>query len=451
MSNNSSPSLSSLLASEGISILSVPSNEQTNLIQDKRKERPLLSIIKSMGGNLKSTGAAALSVVGIVSVMASIPNISHAQMMEFNNNTKDTRAVVSVKSHKPQTFSTSERSNENYSSSRMDTPSSMSGGKELEAYFLDPEAGNNLFGALATRMENLVTTIYKDPAVGRNIGIGYNIDAIGTGQAWKDLASIGMKPEQINILKNNDAAQYNKVRITPQQAANLFLLVQPRYEDIAKNWLGQNQWDKLQVNQKAAVSYLAYQTGGRIEQFQKTRTLIASGNNQEAQKHLVTYYKDSNDPTGKMQKNTRFEKHVGAMWHSPQMYAKNVGLHEIAAKWDTVGFAAPNKKTSSLTNFPTAEENQEVVSFDNRPSKPTRQQLPRAVPMTRQSQTEISDNDADNISDAELRQIKSEITALDAVIEQLQKRPPSQQFNFNHEMQRSNVPTAPPLKQIIYR
>lgn len=213
--------------------------------------------------------------------------------------------------------------------------------QDVEAYFLDPEKGNNLFAALATRMEGLETAVYPDPARGRNIGIGYNMDEIGLGQARQDFASIGMSKAHIQILMQKDVARYREVTITPTQSVKLLLLAQPRFETIAKDWLGDGAWDQLSVHQKASVSYLAYQTGGNIEQFKKAKLNILSGNHAAAQKHLVTYYQDR---LGATQKNTRFETHVGNMWKGPEVYATHVGVSGDCSKMEYSRCARPDQK-----------------------------------------------------------------------------------------------------------
>jgi GH24 family phage-related lysozyme (muramidase) len=204
--------------------------------------------------------------------------------------------------------------------------------KEVESFFLNE--GKNPFAALATRMESLETTLYPDPARGRNIGIGYNIDQIGIGQAVRDLTRIGMKKEHVQIIVKEDAAQYSKVKITPNQAVDLLLLVQSRYEDIAKTWLGEHHWSKLETNQQASLSYLAYQAGGNIDQFKRAKSHIQNGNDEQAKKQLVTYYKDR---AGKWQKNDRFAKHVGSMWEGEAVYAQRNGIQTYGVTKTSAG------------------------------------------------------------------------------------------------------------------
>jgi hypothetical protein len=209
--------------------------------------------------------------------------------------------------------------------------------QSIESYFLDPEKGNNLFGAVATRMENIETSVYLDPARGRNIGIGYNMDAIGAAQSKEDFKAIGMKDEHIRILfsKQNQSQNiqqnedYKKIYITPNQAVALLLLIQPRYEAIAKSWIGDEHWDKLSKNKQAAISYLAYQTGGNISQFKKAKAAIQSGNEQIAQKNLTPSYVSRDGVTTI---NTRFEAHVGTMWAGAAKYAEKQGYKNIAYK-----------------------------------------------------------------------------------------------------------------------
>jgi hypothetical protein len=201
--------------------------------------------------------------------------------------------------------------------------------RSIESYFLDPDQGHNLFAAVATRMESLETSVYNDPARGRNIGIGYNMDAIGLAQARADFKKVGMKDEHIRILMTQDASQYSKVYLSPNQSVALLLLAQPRYEAIARDWLGDAQWASLPPNRQAAVAYLAYQTGGNIEQFKKAKAAILSGNEQSAQKNLTPSYVDR---TGKMVVNTRFGVNVGAMWTGAHQYAEKHGYAHLVSK-----------------------------------------------------------------------------------------------------------------------
>lgn len=367
------------------------------------------------------------------------PDNTVTRVRQIRGDSNSVRTVMpdgnftTVRASSSSSVSANEMSSQNfpdYQPSRTGSLPTLSNGKDTESFFLDPTLGYNPFAALATRMENLVTTIYKDPAVGRNIGIGYNIDAIGTGQAWADLAKVGMRADHISILKKNDASQYHKIQITANQAADLLLLVQPRYEGIAKNWLGDAHWNKLAINQKAAVTYLAYQTGGRIEQFKNTQALIRNGDTQQAQKHLVTYYRDGNDPTGQMKKNTRFEKHVGAMWHSPQMYARNVGLNDIAKKWDSIS-------SSNKNQFATG----------GRPASNYSTNQPISVVA---SHVDIDNNDAAGYQ----RPANQELAQFDALVEYIQRRPPSTGHtmdSINQHLASEGVPMPPPLKSVTYK
>lgn len=471
--NHASPSLQSLLSQPGISVRTIGDTPI--------EQRHIAASIAKTGGNIKKMAASSFIVLGVAAVISlsaskahaleefqpSSSVQSHAQPANARNtnnapapkvytreNTSQYSAVTIVESSGSRktgrgsggaSFQDSEPSYQQSSDIRSYDTSGMpafTGGKDVEAFFLDPTKGNDPFIALATRMENLVTTIYQDPAGGRNIGIGYNIDAIGPAQAWKDFATIGMNPAHIAILKKGDASQYGQVRITPNQAVSLLFLTKPRYEGIARDWLGASHWDKLIINKKASVTYLAYQTGGRIEQFQKTRSLIRSGDNQEAQKHLVTYYKPTDDPSEKMKKNTRFEKHVGAMWAGSAVYARNVGLGEIANKLDAFGKPGGTAYASNSENYNTPSQ----------PSQNTKNQTISGKPQPA-AQLDISDDDAADI--AILNGLKKEIAQLDAVILQLQRKPPSISNSLdsigNNMRGAGGAPTPPPLRQITYK
>lgn len=331
--------LSELLAQDDVSVEPVGQSSQ----------RPLFARLQHLGGRLKVTSTQMLLVVGVVATSFLAPTDAHA-FGEFQPDVAvaqsdegafkmDLSALDSKLSAPP--FVQNAQKTERQGSAPASAWPKFKSSKDVEAYFLDPERGNNLFAALATRMENLVTTVYPDPATGRNVGIGYNMDAIGMGQAKQDFARIGMKKEHINILVSQNAAQYSKVHITPNQAVSLLILLQPRYEAVAKEWIGAKHWGKMDTNQQAAITYLAYQTGGNIDQFRSAKQLIQSDKDTQAQKHLVTYYKDG---SGEWQRNDRFAKHVGSMWQSPQAYAKQVGHTQMAEKWSQV---AKGKTTDS--------------------------------------------------------------------------------------------------------
>lgn len=197
--------------------------------------------------------------------------------------------------------------------------------QSIEAYYLDPAKGNDPYLAVASRMEAFMPTLYSDPAnalPARNIGIGYSIDNIGWKQAKADLQKVGMSADQINILETKNKARYGEVKITGKQAVQLFKMVVPRYKKIAQTYIGDDKWAVMSENQRAALTYLAYQAGGRIHQFKSLKTAIKTNDTAGVEKHLVTKFRRD----GAVVVNTRFQKIVGAMWKGIDVYASKMGI-----------------------------------------------------------------------------------------------------------------------------
>lgn len=168
--------------------------------------------------------------------------------------------------------------------------------------------------ALTSLIEGLSLTVYQDPAGGRAIGTGYNIDKRGEAQARKDLKAAMVPSTVVDKLLSKDPRIAGAVSINPEQAARLYKKVQPEYEAIAKGPIGE-AWDDLSDHQQAALTYLAYNTG---QAYPKALAAIQKGDLQGAAKELTIHYTDAK--TGQFKQNLRAMELVRSMFTNPNRF-----------------------------------------------------------------------------------------------------------------------------------
>ncbi len=140
--------------------------------------------------------------------------------------------------------------------------------------------GTNNFIALASEMEGFRGDLHRDPALGLNIGFGYNITQRTKNSnvlVKKELREIGLADNQINdILKISSLPQsqmdyaikkFNKKYtssngnlINLKQGVALLKLTQEEYKKFA-NLAFKGSFEKMGKNQQEVLTYAAYKVG----------------------------------------------------------------------------------------------------------------------------------------------------------------------------------------------
>lgn len=116
-----------------------------------------------------------------------------------------------------------------------------------------------LTASLVTMGEGLALRAYQDPAkgAGRNIGMGYNLEA-NKASVDADLKAAGVPPERIESVKAG------ALDLTTDQAKRLLMVALPRYEKqtaaVAES-VAPGLWKAMTAQQKAVMVDIAYQTG----------------------------------------------------------------------------------------------------------------------------------------------------------------------------------------------
>jgi GH24 family phage-related lysozyme (muramidase) len=125
---------------------------------------------------------------------------------------------------------------------------------------------NEQFLATAVIMESIQLKPYMPPE-GRNnitVGIGYcipeRVKAFGVAAVKSDFTKAGISSEMQDKLMAKNATK-NGSFVTQAQAIKLLAIVAPYYEDVARSWLGDSVFDSLNKNQRAALTWLAYNVG----------------------------------------------------------------------------------------------------------------------------------------------------------------------------------------------
>ncbi len=131
-----------------------------------------------------------------------------------------------------------------------------------------------LAASLITMGEAVMLQAYDDPAkgAGKNIAMGYNLKA-NEANAPKDLKAAGVPADLIQGVIEGTA------RLSPEQAERLTVIAVGRYERLAADQVNRFQprmWEKLQPQQRAVLTDIAYQTGN-VGQFKKALTSLVNG------------------------------------------------------------------------------------------------------------------------------------------------------------------------------
>lgn len=160
--------------------------------------------------------------------------------------------------------------------------------KVTESFLAHP-GWMGIAGALVTQGEAVALTAYTDPnpAAGKNIGTGYNLNA-NAATVNDDLRRAGVPKERIEDVKSGRAS------LTPEQAENLTKVVLPRYAKQAKAVVDKADpalWDRLTDPQRAVMVDLAWQLGqGSLEKFKKAVGALAAGDNAAFLEHSRVFY-----------------------------------------------------------------------------------------------------------------------------------------------------------------
>jgi len=88
---------------------------------------------------------------------------------------------------------------------------------------------------------------------------------------------------------NMQACNINKNYITKKEADIIFVKEYNKAKQLAINYLGKREYDKLSSNQQSIITDMAYNMGGRLFQFKKLKQAIINGDN----KKVVTELKNS--------------------------------------------------------------------------------------------------------------------------------------------------------------
>lgn len=157
-------------------------------------------------------------------------------------------------------------------------------------------AADRPFLALAVSLEDLRTVPYWDPG-GMNLGMGYCVDKReaekGALSVRADLEAIGLPEASIQDVLSNTRARQERVRLTPDQALALLARTAPEYEAVARQAIGGKTFDALPSHRRAALSWLAYNTGDtNFNKFRSLHAAVKSNAVIEALDHLTPHYRD---------------------------------------------------------------------------------------------------------------------------------------------------------------
>ena len=141
--------------------------------------------------------------------------------------------------------------------------------------------------SLTTMGESMALRAYDDPArgAGKNIGMGYNLDA-NAGHLVEDFKAAGIPAEKIDDVKAGRA------EITPQQAQRLLINALPRYAKQAESNAEAAQpglWKRMLPAQRAVMTDIAYQAGGG-EKFPKAFAALAKGDAETFANETKVFY-----------------------------------------------------------------------------------------------------------------------------------------------------------------
>lgn len=129
---------------------------------------------------------------------------------------------------------------------------------------------NALFRALSTHLikqgEGFRPDVYKDHRGNRTIGHGFNLDDPFIHRYLPPLTS----------------------SITEEQSTNILGKILDEYVGIARNYVGGDVFDKLNTDQRAVLTDMAYNLGGpRLAKFQGLRKALLEGDYERAGAEII--------------------------------------------------------------------------------------------------------------------------------------------------------------------
>lgn len=171
------------------------------------------------------------------------------------------------------------------------------------------------FMALTVAVERLPERGYMDSA-GANAGAGYCVSRRlrdhGEEVVRSDLLAAGFSASQAKELMSEEPRRVEAVEVTQAQGLRLLALMKPSYERLAISAVGEELWSTLAENKKAALSYLAYNTGN-VGSFKKLLEAAKRGDDAEALRQMSVAWRDKK---GRSQKNHRLRAWAQAAWAS---------------------------------------------------------------------------------------------------------------------------------------
>lgn len=172
------------------------------------------------------------------------------------------------------------------------------------------------FMALAVTVESYASTPYWD-AAGINVGMGYcitrRVKEEGAERVRQDLTAAGLSAADVTTLMGHDRRAQKKVVIEEDKAVALLRQVAPDYQARARAFVGETTFDSLPDNRKAALTWLAYNTGPNIEQFDRLRKAVQTDRPEQALGHLTPTYRDA---SGSLVPNHRAGAYLAAAYWS---------------------------------------------------------------------------------------------------------------------------------------
>lgn len=146
-----------------------------------------------------------------------------------------------------------------------------------------------LAASLVTMGEGVMLEAYEDPAsgAGRNIGMGYNLNA-NRDHVLADLKRSGLDEAAATAVRDG------KAQLTPDQAKRLLQVAMPRYERqaiAAADETAPGLWDRMTPAQKAVMIDVAWQVGDPA-QFKRAWGAIVSGDSEAFTRETKVFYTD---------------------------------------------------------------------------------------------------------------------------------------------------------------
>lgn len=293
--------------------------------ESKKKSEDILSLLKNKNAQVHIAGAAPLTErkfgrlfagmsIPVLMAVAALTPISTIDLEQKLNNANPTQSVQapSLSSMLKQgqfEISPLQQTNifDQISKGETVTPNSlveitddMSNHQIITKLY---EKGHG-FEALAMTLEGLETKPYRD-GCGLNIGMGYCIDARvrehGVDHVKNDLIGAGLPETSVAMLMGNDRKLQNSVELNRSQAVALLGITKNDYQTRARDIVGQRTFDGLSKNKQAVLTWLSYNTGEGLGNFNNMLSAVRKNDTTEAVKHMTPYFSDG----GKMVPNMR--------------------------------------------------------------------------------------------------------------------------------------------------